>query len=114
MLGSNDLLQHPERTAWEIAAQMGTFLTQLPAVPLLLIAPPPMQRGLWVREERLLEGSAQLGTALAGLAKDLGVSFADAADWDIPLAFDGVHFTEEGHRRFAAGVEPALCAVRGA
>ncbi len=30
--------------------------------------------------------------------------FADAGKWNISLAYDGVHFTEQGHRAFAAGL----------
>ena len=40
-----------------------------------------------------------------GILKDLewlGIRFADAGD--IPLAYDGVHFTELGHKAFAAGL----------
>ena len=39
------------------------------------------------------------------LALEKGVSFADAAEWQVELAFDKVHFSEAGHevfgRRFA-------------
>ena len=38
----------------------------------------------------------------------LGVRFADAGDWNIPMAYDGVHFTEQGHRAFSAGLLEAL------
>ena len=38
------------------------------------------------------------------LGLGLGIRFADAGKWDIPLAYDGVHFTEKGHRAFAAGL----------
>ena len=38
----------------------------------------------------------------------LGVRFADAGDWNIPMAYDGVHFTEQGHRAFAAGLLEVL------
>lgn len=38
------------------------------------------------------------------LAERLGIRFADAGEWDIPTVHDGVHFTEQGHRAFAAGV----------
>ena len=40
----------------------------------------------------------------AALAERLGIRFADAGNWNIPLAYDGVHFTEQGHRAFAAGL----------
>nr|WP_300184868.1 hypothetical protein [uncultured Agathobaculum sp.] len=35
------------------------------------------------------------------LAAARSLSFAYTGTWDIPLCYDGVHFTEEGHRRFA-------------
>lgn len=40
----------------------------------------------------------------AALAPRLSIHFANAGDWNIPLAYDGVHFTQEGHRAFAAGL----------
>ena len=35
------------------------------------------------------------------IARQQEISFADPFRWDIPMAFDGVHFTQEGHRIFA-------------
>ena len=40
-------------------------------------------------------------TNLKDMINKSGVKFADARNWNIPLPFDGVHFTEEGHRIFA-------------
>ena len=40
----------------------------------------------------------------AAVAERLGIRFADAGKWDVSLAYDGVHFTEQGHRAFAAGL----------
>lgn len=34
----------------------------------------------------------------------MGIRFADAGRWDIPLAYDDAHFTEQGHKAFAAGL----------
>ena len=34
----------------------------------------------------------------------MGIRFADAGKWDISLTYDGVHFTEQGHKAFAAGL----------
>lgn len=116
MLGGNDLLTHPEFSAEDVTARMEVFLTQVPRHPaagsrnagLLLIAPPPMKPGAWVAEERLLTQSARLGGCYEGLARRLGIGFADAGAWDIPLAFDGVHFSEEGHRHFAGRLRRIL------
>lgn len=102
MLGTNDLLQGS--TASETAARMEHFLTQLqPHCPgLLLVAPPPMKRGAWVDSDTLVEESHRLIHEYRALAQRMGISFVDTADWQIPTAFDGVHFTEDGHRLFAS------------
>ena len=42
------------------------------------------------------------------LAALCGVSFCDASGWGIPVVFDGVHFSEQGHRRFAEQLEPVF------
>ena len=103
MLGDNDLLQHPRFTAGDAASRMEGFLTGLSRAPgsILLLAPPPLRPGTWVTEERLLAESAALGRHYKALAQRLGVAFGDTAGWDIPLLFDGVHFSPEGHHRFA-------------
>lgn len=104
MLGTNDLLQFwpPERAG----EKMETFLASLAISreKVLLIAPPPMVFGDWVQDEELVEDSLTLARCYQDLAARLGVRFADAGAWDVPLAFDGVHLTEDGHRRFAVGL----------
>jgi len=101
MLGTNDLLQgKPVEVA---AKRMEDFLLSIhwEKSKILLIAPPPMQLGEWVPTERLIEVSKELALAYWDLSRRLGVWFVNAGGWNIPLAFDGVHFTEEGHRNFA-------------
>ena len=114
MLGSNDLLCGASPSA--VAARMEDLLDRLGAygVPLLLIAPPKFCPGTWVAEEGLLGASAQLAGLYLTLAQDKAIAFADAGAWDIPLAFDGVHFTEEGHRRFAEQAQAAFAQAFGA
>ena len=99
MLGTNDLLQgaSPE----EAAARMEAFLLPLLSHRLLLIAPPPMQRGAWVPADALVEASVRLGEEYRLLAEKLRIPFVDTRNWNIELSFDGVHFTEAGHRAFA-------------
>ena len=119
MLGSNDLFQYPSDTAEHVTARMETLLTHMRAAlaeargdsALLLLAPPPMAAGAWVTEERLLTESARLGACYRALAAKLSLPFADAAAWDVALAFDGVHFSEAGHRAFAKGIEPVLSSL---
>ena len=49
----------------------------------------------------LMDASKELNTYYETLSKRLRVGFANADTWNIPLAFDGVHITEQGHRLFA-------------
>ena len=101
MLGTNDLLQGA--SAAEVGSRMEAFLMQiLPACQnSLLLAPPALKRGAWVEDDRLVTESALLAEEYERLAARLGISFANTARWDITLAFDGVHFSEEGHQVFA-------------
>ncbi len=98
MLGTNDLLQgtDPETVTERMAAFLQSFTGKV-----FLVAPPPLQRGAWVTEDALVEASRQLGGLYQRLSLQLGIAFADAAQWIINLTFDGVHFSEEGHRSFA-------------
>lgn len=66
-----------------------------------LIAPPLMQYGAWVNEERLYQESRRLGSVYQRLAEKWQLDFTDAGKWELPVVFDGVHLTEEGHRIFA-------------
>ena len=107
MLGGNDLLCHPRFTAEDVAKRMRVMLSRLLAVSnrektrFLLISPPPMVPGSWVTEERLLIQSARFATCYRQVAEELEIDFADAGEWGIALAFDGVHYLPEGHRIFA-------------
>lgn len=103
MLGTNDLLQG--RHAREVTQRMEQFLTQLGGCQkILLIAPPPLQHGEWITSDALIQESKSLSALYRDLAEKLQVGFADSGNWNIPLCFDGVHFTEQGHQNFAAGL----------
>ncbi|BDF68155.1 arylesterase [Oscillospiraceae bacterium] len=104
MLGTNDLLQgHSPESA---AGKLERFLSgiSLSQDKLLLIAPPPMAPGEWVPSQQLIDASKAFARCCRELAERLGIRFADTRKWDIPLAYDGVHFTEQGHKSFAAGL----------
>ena len=101
MLGINNLLQgqSPEQAA----ERLERFLSAIPLDrnKILLIAPPPVALGAWVPSPQLIDESRAFARLCQALAEQLGILFADAGRWDIPLAYDGVHFTEQGHRAFA-------------
>jgi len=112
MLGSNDLLQCPGLTADVCAERMehflGAILAETKTSKLLLIAPLPMKPGVWVNDPRTLEESRRLAGCYEAVAQRLGIAFTDAGSWNVALAYDGVHFSEEGHRAFAKGIQTAL------
>ena len=104
MLGTNDLLQG--RSPEQAAVSLKRFLSgiSLDRSKILLIAPPPMTLGAWVPSPQLIDDSHTFAQLCQTLTEQLGTRFADAGKWDILLAYDGVHFTEQGHRTFAAGL----------
>lgn len=101
MLGTNDLLQG--NSVADIVGRMEVFLQELEGKTgkILLIAPPNLQLGEWVASRELTEASLELNKAYRKLADTLDVGYADAGKWNLKLAFDGVHLTQEAHRNLA-------------
>ena len=108
MLGTNDLLQG--RTPGQAIERLERFLSGLALAPgkILLIAPPPLKPGAWVSGPWEIEDSLAFAEGCRALAGRLGILFAGADRWEIPLAYDGVHFTEQGHRAFAQALFETL------
>ena len=104
MLGTNDLLQG--RSPEQAAEWLERFLcgVSLDRNKVLLIALPPMTLAEWVVSPQLIDDSHTFAKCCQALAGQLGIRFADAGKWNIPLAYDGVHFTAQGHKAFAAGL----------
>ena len=111
MLGTNDLLQGT--SAKETAARMATFLNLLSphCKRILLVTPPPMKRGAWVPTDELVTESIRLAEGYRQLAENRNIPCIDTRHWKIELAFDGVHFTEEGHHTFAANLRKDLHSI---
>ena len=82
---------------------MEAFLNQiLPHCKnILLAAPPPLKRGVWVPTDELAVESIHFAEEYRILAERLSIPLADTRNWNIELTFDGVHFTEAGHHTFA-------------
>ena len=106
LLGVNDLLNGV--AAAETAARMEAFLTQCGIPNPVLIAPPALRRGAWVPEDRLVSESRELARRLRDLAGQRGLPFADAGEWGLEIAFDGVHFTQQAHADFAKNLAALL------
>ena len=99
MLGTNDLLQLDTPEA--AAERMEIFLSGVPACKAVLIAPPAMVWGEWVQDQELIDDAVRLAALYEALAGRLGIRYLNAGNWNVPLAFDGVHFTQAGQKVFA-------------
>ncbi len=116
MLGTNDMMFTFQRRIDPVVNRMKGFLDfiinecQLPAEKILLLAPPQLEL------ERYGQGhldalSRQLGPAYEKLAKQYGTFFADTVSWNLTLATDGAHLTEESHSVFAEHMKEVLKSI---
>ncbi len=130
MLGTNDLLHDPKMTAESVTERMERFLKKLLAcdeiagykngaganeeendrakIHLRLISPVHLSRGQWVETDERCRESEKLDDLYRNLADRLGIAFTCAGKWDIPVLFDGVHFSVEGNRKFADCIKDEL------
>lgn len=106
MLGTNDLLQLDTPEA--AAERMAHFLSETDPEKAVIIAPPPMVWGEWVQDQELIDDSVRLTALYKELAERMKIRFVDTTGWNVPLAFDGVHFTLPGQRVFAERLAEAL------
>lgn len=104
MLGTNDVLRGRDMTgaAGAMEQLLGRAEQTLPGLRMLVLSPPEME----------VPGTGEplkvLAAALEGAARRQGAAFADCRSWGISLSFDGVHFSEEGHRAFAQALAPLI------
>ncbi len=77
-------------------------------IRLRLISPVHLSRGQWVETDERCRESEKLDELYQKLAERLGIAFTCAGKWDIPVLFDGVHFSEEGNRKFADCIKNEL------
>lgn len=66
---------------------------------IILIAPPPLHYHEIL--DRLME---KIWSGYQQIAEKHGWDYVDTTSWNLPLAYDGVHLSEEGHRIFAEGM----------
>ena len=53
-----------------------------------------------------------LSLAYEEMARKLWIRFVDTSRWDIDLCYDGVHFTEKGHKAFAGKMAEIIIGLR--
>ena len=116
----NVFLNVPELIRWKTSGTMASGDTAattsadsgtISQKRILLICPPaPSDRVLFyemagIPMSQSAESAArvmkELPEKLAAVAAEFSLEFADATRWNIACMFDGLHFSEEGHRTFA-------------
>ena len=104
MLGTNDILLTDHPNADAAIGKMEQFIKYFqeikPKTELIVVGPPPIATGV-IEFDIYYDESARMNKGFEKLCERYGIKFFDAASWNIKLSADGVHFSEEGHRRFA-------------
>ena len=108
MLGTNDLFYTMDPTAGAVAERMEAMvryaIRNALAKNILLLSCPHVT----IPEEGYMEALEGISDLYRRIAEAEHVFFADPFRWDIPMAYDGVHFTEEGHRVFAEKIREEI------
>ncbi len=103
MLGTNDLLLSSHPNAQEPIQKMADLLDfmheLLPEVRMIVVGPPhlPIIEGvpLYYNE------SCKMNLGFKEVCQKRGTIYFDASEWQLPLAYDSIHLSEEGHQVFA-------------
>ena len=107
MLGTNDILLTIDPDAGipirKMENYVGHMKEHLQQRQILVIAPVPIGNSNTPDPlyRNYFSESRKMNDAFRSIALKEGVLFAEAAEWDISLAYDQVHFSVEGHRQFA-------------
>ena len=105
MLGSNDYLNMPRPDEAVVAKKMHRALERISGTiapeKILLIAPPVMRMIGGNGFPGVDTSDGRLSVAYRQAAEQLGCQFLDTVPWNVPLAADGVHLSEDGHKVFA-------------
>ena len=116
MLGTNDILLTDHPDADEATGKMERLLSRIAdsgaSFQTIVIGPVPIAgtpEELYIYHEE----SLRMNAGFKELCKSIGIAFFDAADWDISLSFDGVHFSEEGCRSFASHMIESIGGIKG-
>lgn len=103
MLGTNDVLlsYHPDVT--QIADKMERILSYVKKnfVGKFIMIAPPLIEAVEPDLKVYRDASIEMNQCFMKLAKRYEIPAYDASEWKIIMGYDGVHFTVEGHKRFA-------------
>lgn len=110
MLGTNDVLNGSGLGSGRIIRKMEEFcesLSCMGSMKIALITPPPIKiageagRAYQTSMEQVCAGYRET-------AQRHGWLLIDTENWDLDMAYDGVHLSEQGHRTFAARMAEKL------
>jgi len=97
MLGSNDILNICDDHVATVGKRMSAYIEHLKdkySSRVILICPPVIS----AFGPDLDCTCKQIFRLFKETASEKQIEFLDTNEWDIPIGYDGVHFTEEGHR----------------
>lgn len=107
MLGTNDILLTDYPKADIGIRKMDAFtdwLIENKSHPKIVVVGPVPISNASHDMQMYFDESVRLNAGFEEICKRKGIIYLNAADWGISLAFDGVHFSEEGSRGFAKKV----------
>lgn len=113
MLGTNDILltDHPDASV--SVRKMERFLQWYKEssadYSLLVLGPVYLFPGD-VAMKTFYDQSLFMNEEFERLCRESRVHYVNAGEWDIPLSFDAVHFSEEGHASFARHLTEIIAA----
>lgn len=105
LLGTNDILLgkgSPDVIANRMECLLKSLRQDFMNLSICLLSPPQ------IHIPEFSATAEELSACYRELAQRQHISFWDSCHWDIPLAFDGIHFSEAGHLRFAERLAAAL------
>lgn len=113
MLGTNDILNMHKPDAKTVAQRMNDFIMFLNQydgrMKICIIIPPCVN----VEEEKYHIASGALISEYNILANQYGIDILNSNEWEVPLAFDGIHISEAGQVLFADQIIQYLSSERG-
>lgn len=131
MLGTNDMFMVSGATAEVLAERMRDTFAHVPELRrfrdtpgkrVFLVSPPPpalqvlfyQMAGVPVpqKADEVARIVAELPAAYARVAAEENAGVIDAGKWNIELFYDGLHFSEAGHREFARRMRRELLAEK--
>ena len=106
MLGTNDILLTNRPDAGKAVSRMRSLLGFLEAesgmnhFDVIIIAP-PLPSGEYEELKPYRRECAIMNQGFKKLCEEKGIRCIDSGAWNVPMSYDGVHISVEGHRLFA-------------